>query len=432
MESSKHYKMFKKGKNWCTMALTTAAIVAGVAFTITANADSVDNTNVNATSVKADDNTASMASLNTTNTEESIDAEQNQEVDTQDVERNDETANQQAVVNTKTTNAYNVNNESIQTPVDNNSVNVSLVQNNKEDGWNGNQYYQNGQAVKNNTLDIDGQTYYFDADGNMVKDYFLNKDGHDFYFNNDGQMVKDYFLNRWGATYYYDNNGYRYTDQFMNRWGANYYFGTDGVRYTNQFFSRWGATYYYGDGGVRYTDQFMNRWGANYYFGMDGARYTNQFLNRWGANYYFGSDGALVRNTTLNINGKTYVANNDGVLTENDAASKADLALTMLGTPYVWGGNQPGGFDCSGLVQWAFGLGSNYRTTYQQTNLGTHQYNVYSAPKGSLVFFGSDSSPYHVGISLGDGTFVHAPEPGDVVKITKMRYYTPSYYIVLN
>ncbi|WP_369681379.1 KxYKxGKxW signal peptide domain-containing protein, partial [Limosilactobacillus coleohominis] len=42
-----HYKMFKKGKNWCTMALTTAAIVAGVAFTITANADSVDNTNVN-------------------------------------------------------------------------------------------------------------------------------------------------------------------------------------------------------------------------------------------------------------------------------------------------------------------------------------------------------------------------------------------------
>ena len=119
-------------------------------------------------------------------------------------------------------------------------------------------------------------------------------------------------------------------------------------------------------------------------------------------------------------------------MTENDAASKADRALTMLGTPYVWGGNQPGGFDCSGLVQWAFGLGSNYRTTYQQTNLGAHQYNVYSAPKGSLVFFGSDSSPYHVGISLGDGTFVHAPEPGDVVKITKMRYYTPSYYIVLN
>ncbi|EEU30566.1 NlpC/P60 family protein, partial [Limosilactobacillus coleohominis 101-4-CHN] len=159
---------------------------------------------------------------------------------------------------------------------------------------------------------------------------------------------------------------------------------------------------------------------------------TNQFYSNWGHNYYYGSDGAMLKNTTFTVNGKTYVADNDGVLTENSAASKADRALTMLGTPYVWGGNTPSGFDCSGLVQWAFGLSSNYRTTYQQTNLGAHHYDVYNAPKGSLVFFGSDSAPYHVGISLGNGSFVHAPEPGDVVKTTKMAYYTPSYYIVMN
>ncbi|KRM82318.1 hypothetical protein FC35_GL001394 [Limosilactobacillus coleohominis DSM 14060] len=135
----------------------------------------------------------------------------------------------------------------------------------------------------------------------------------------------------------------------------------------------------------------------------------------------------------IEVNGIKYHLDETGAATViNTAATKADRALTMLGTPYVWGGNTPDGFDCSGLVQWAFGLGSNYRTTYQQTNLGSHHRDVYNAPKGSLVFFGSDSAPYHVGISLGNGTFVHAPEPGDRVKITKMAYYTPSYYIVMN
>ena len=94
-------------------------------------------------------------------------------------------------------------------------------------------------------------------------------------------------------------------------------------------------------------------------------------------------------------------------------------------------GNTPAGFDCSGLVQWAYGLGSNYRTTYQQATLGTHQRDVVNAPKGSLLFFGSDSAPYHVAISLGNGTYVHAPEPGDVVKIGYSRYFKPSFFITL-
>ncbi|MCH5388031.1 C40 family peptidase, partial [Limosilactobacillus fermentum] len=73
------------------------------------------------------------------------------------------------------------------------------------------------------------------------------------------------------------------------------------------------------------------------------------------------------------------------------------------------------------------------RTTYQQQALGTHVYsNVSSAPKGALLFFGSDSAPYHVAISLGDGSYVHAPTVGENVKIGYQKYFTPSYYIVLS
>jgi len=114
------------------------------------------------------------------------------------------------------------------------------------------------------------------------------------------------------------------------------------------------------------------------------------------------------------------------------AAQAVARAESVIGTPYVYGGNTMSGFDCSGLVQWAYGLSSTYRTTYQQQALGTHHYDVENAPAGAIVFFGSDSAPYHDGISLGNGTFIQAPDTGQTVKITSMSAYAPSYYVVIN
>lgn len=113
-------------------------------------------------------------------------------------------------------------------------------------------------------------------------------------------------------------------------------------------------------------------------------------------------------------------------------ANAVAVAQAQIGTPYVWGGNQPGGFDCSGLVQYAYGLGSNYRTTYQQTNLGTHQYDIQNAQSGDLYFWGPDSAPYHVAIATGNGGYIQAPTPGQNVQTGNINYYTPSFYISIN
>lgn len=113
-------------------------------------------------------------------------------------------------------------------------------------------------------------------------------------------------------------------------------------------------------------------------------------------------------------------------------ANAVAVAQAQIGTPYVWGGNQPGGFDCSGLVQYSYGLGSNYRTTYQQTNLGAHHSDIQNAQSGDLYFWGPDSAPYHVAIATGNGGYIQAPTPGQNVQTGNINYYTPSFYISMN
>ena len=98
-----------------------------------------------------------------------------------------------------------------------------------------------------------------------------------------------------------------------------------------------------------------------------------------------------------------------------------ETAKQYLGVPYVWGGTTPSGFDCSGLVQYVYGqIGVNIsRTTYTQVNEGRYVARD-ELLAGDLVFFGDSSSPHHVGMYIGDGMMIHAPQTGDVVKIASL------------
>ncbi len=109
------------------------------------------------------------------------------------------------------------------------------------------------------------------------------------------------------------------------------------------------------------------------------------------------------------------------------AGPKALAALTearkFIGTPYLWGGSKPStGFDCSGLMQWAYHQAgvSIGRVTTQQIHDGV-AVDRQHLRAGDMVFF-QDSSGYvhHVGMYIGDDKFLHAPHTGDVVKISSL------------
>ena len=99
-------------------------------------------------------------------------------------------------------------------------------------------------------------------------------------------------------------------------------------------------------------------------------------------------------------------------------ASAAGIAMGQLGVPYVWGGASPGGFDCSGLIMWAFA-----QVGVSLPHNAAAQYGVgapvdrASLQPGDLVFFNGLG---HVGIYIGGGQYVHAPHTGDVVKVSSM------------
>jgi cell wall-associated NlpC family hydrolase len=106
----------------------------------------------------------------------------------------------------------------------------------------------------------------------------------------------------------------------------------------------------------------------------------------------------------------------------------AKIALSYLGTPYVWGAESPGAFDCSGLMQWAYSrVGVQIpRVTSQQIQSGIFVPRDRLAP-GDLVFF---DGGHHVGMYLGQGAFVQAPHTGDVVKVSTLNsgYYASEYF----
>lgn len=108
-------------------------------------------------------------------------------------------------------------------------------------------------------------------------------------------------------------------------------------------------------------------------------------------------------------------------------------ASKYLGIPYVYGGTSPAGFDCSGLVQYVFrelGVSLN-RVAADQTAHGTPVTRENLKP-GDIVFF-HNTNKYtrinHVGIYVGNGNFIHAPQTGDVVKITTLQsgYYAGTF-----
>jgi peptidoglycan DL-endopeptidase CwlO len=101
--------------------------------------------------------------------------------------------------------------------------------------------------------------------------------------------------------------------------------------------------------------------------------------------------------------------------------------MQYLGTPYVWGGASPSGFDCSGFVMYVYAqVGVSLpHSSYGQYGAGS-PVSRDQLQAGDLVFFNGLG---HVGIYVGGGSFIHAPHTGDVVKISSMTGWYASTYV---
>ena len=103
------------------------------------------------------------------------------------------------------------------------------------------------------------------------------------------------------------------------------------------------------------------------------------------------------------------------------------IAMHYLGTPYVWGGASPSGFDCSGFVMYVYSqIGVSLpHSSYAQYGYGS-PVSMGDLQPGDLVFFDGLG---HVGIYVGGGSFIHSPHTGDVVKVSSHSAWYASTFV---
>lgn len=109
---------------------------------------------------------------------------------------------------------------------------------------------------------------------------------------------------------------------------------------------------------------------------------------------------------------------------QGSANAVAFRALSLVGTPYLYGGESPQtGFDCSGFVRFIYrdALGVVLaRTAQAQSGFGGMLRRRDNLRLGDLVFFSEGSSIFHVGLYVGEGRFVHAPRTGKNVQLSSL------------
>lgn len=121
-----------------------------------------------------------------------------------------------------------------------------------------------------------------------------------------------------------------------------------------------------------------------------------------------------------------------GRVPEELAREAGFLALSLVDTPYRYGGNTPdGGFDCSGLIVYVYRQAAGLalpRTVAQLAQVGL-PVPIDVARSGDLVLFDTSGRFTHAGIYVGDGRFVHAPSTGGIVRLdgVRARYWRPRF-----
>lgn len=116
-----------------------------------------------------------------------------------------------------------------------------------------------------------------------------------------------------------------------------------------------------------------------------------------------------------------------GTASSNEIANKViKLAESKLGCKYVWGAKGPNTFDCSGLVYWCYkqvGIDIPSYTGAYMPSYSKYKVNLKDIQPGDVLWRDDGSGNGHAGLYIGNDTFIHAPQTGDVVKKSSVSKY---------
>ena len=332
---------------------------------------------------------------------------------------------------------------------------------------------------------IKGYKYYFNKDGVMIRDQKTTIDGNVYQFNKEGHLIPNDTTTRVGIVP--DGQKAIYAQGEKNlieaknnkkfgliNEGGTWYKYEDGKR-TRGWYKDGNKTYYF----LNTLNRAENMWrkinGKLYYFGSDGAIYNNTIKYVGTQTYKFNSDGSLNENAattialkdisirlspdnTSQIIGKfmkgngvevlgkignySKVSTGDGKITgwvpsnsilqlrQEKINAVISVAKSKLGSPYVWGATGPASFDCSGFMVYSFkkGAGINLpRVSKHQAREGRYVSRS-ELRAGDLIFWGNPV--HHVALYIGNGKYIHAPQPGDYVRIANLGGYTTARRII--
>lgn len=157
--------------------------------------------------------------------------------------------------------------------------------------------------------------------------------------------------------------------------------------------------------------------------GVQGGWYKVSYNGKTGYVHpdYLTFSGVQSSSSNLGSSSSVITPSNNAVSYTGTSEKRAEVleyAAQFLGTPYVYGGSTPSGFDCSGFTSYVFAntVGTIPRVAQSQFD-ATTRVSLEDLEPGDLVFFGSSASSIsHVGIYVGNDTFIHSPHTGDVVK----------------
>ncbi|WP_376775418.1 C40 family peptidase [Saccharothrix ecbatanensis] len=171
---------------------------------------------------------------------------------------------------------------------------------------------------------------------------------------------------------------------------------------------------------------------AAHYLCDSGANQGDLRAAIWAYNHDHDYVDQVLAQATKYANAATGTGDCNAIQAPNPAALAAiNHACGQRGLPYVWGGDGPheGGFDCSGLTKAAYAAANIPlpRTAQAQYDTGPHVPPGQPLQPGDLVFYGTPDNIHHVGLYLGNGLMINAPDFGQPVQTDNHRYQGDDY-----